>query len=469
MIHYIDENIGFLIKSISNPIEIRGSVILILREPDDIKGKSAVVKQFIPNKNIYLEFKRLMTKAPQLEKYFHSILFSIYVYYQKYPYSLSTFTLPNQLKSTFEAIMQSVKDKNQMELKTQIGNNANYALSILPYFLNKRQQAFAGELLSMLNTKQIKHLILNHVCKSKRLDDKGKIKLISWIQSFDHTNKPMIGISRATQYTQGLCISLIKSDVKIGLIKADNDLEFNTIDALIIPGGENIPQHYYEQGCPAQISTENPSDTDLEIMYLRKALDKGMPVWGVCRGNQLIAVEQGAKLIDVEGHGSNFEFDDDEDCSEAEIKGRQFKASAKVISKGKIADITGRENQEIATFSVHAQAAHPDTIPQSLRVSMISGDGVIKALELKSPFHSFVIGTQFHPESSYADASNRKIIDAFVNEAACFRARKNLGPDFPAKHYQLSRMSFLCELKAKFHTSTNQEEAASSSSNSVVL
>lgn len=69
----------------------------------------------------------------------------------------------------------------------------------------------------------------------------------------------------------------------------------NTLDALIIGGGDDIsPEHYNEHiDDPVKI---DPERDQLEIEWIQKALEINIPLMGICRGAQLINVVLGGNL-----------------------------------------------------------------------------------------------------------------------------------------------------------------------------
>jgi putative glutamine amidotransferase len=73
------------------------------------------------------------------------------------------------------------------------------------------------------------------------------------------------------------------------------------LDGVQITGGADVhPDYYGEQVHPATEPTEPERDA-FEIELTRGALERGMPVLGLCRGSQVLAVADGGRLTqDVE-------------------------------------------------------------------------------------------------------------------------------------------------------------------------
>jgi len=166
------------------------------------------------------------------------------------------------------------------------------------------------------------------------------------------------------------------------------------VDGLVITGGADIdPAAYGHRHHPA---TDQPArDRDAwEFALLAEALDRHMPVLGICRGAQVINVALGGTLhqhlpdiggLDGPGGEGGHRPGD-----------AVFATSTVVISAGsRLAGLVG-SGLEVQCY--HHQAI--DRLADGLVVSALSG-GVIEAVEM--PGADFVIGVQWHPEESLAD------------------------------------------------------------------
>lgn len=69
----------------------------------------------------------------------------------------------------------------------------------------------------------------------------------------------------------------------------------DAIDAVIIGGGDDISPSHYEQQ-PEPDGEYDPDRDDLEISWIRWALEHDRPLLGICRGSQLINVVLGGAL-----------------------------------------------------------------------------------------------------------------------------------------------------------------------------
>jgi putative glutamine amidotransferase len=69
----------------------------------------------------------------------------------------------------------------------------------------------------------------------------------------------------------------------------------NTLDALIIGGGDDISPEHYNGDIDKPVKVDHERDT-LEIKWIKKALEIKIPLMGICRGAQLINVVLGGNL-----------------------------------------------------------------------------------------------------------------------------------------------------------------------------
>ncbi|GAA0683127.1 hypothetical protein GCM10009104_05230 [Marinobacterium maritimum] len=69
----------------------------------------------------------------------------------------------------------------------------------------------------------------------------------------------------------------------------------DTIDALVVGGGDDISPEHYGGDLEAPVRTDPERDA-LEIQWIRHALEAKLPMLGICRGAQLINVVLGGHL-----------------------------------------------------------------------------------------------------------------------------------------------------------------------------
>jgi putative glutamine amidotransferase len=158
-------------------------------------------------------------------------------------------------------------------------------------------------------------------------------------------------------------------------------------DALLVTGGADVaPDQYGEQPRPA-LGSVTPLRDDLDRVTLRLAAARDLPVLGICRGIQSLAVFAGGTLVqdipsEVPGalqHGQK-------------APGWYGTHEIAIAPDSLLAKLTGRPKAMVNSF--HHQAVRD--LPPGFVATAHTADGVVEAIE--KPEASFCLGLQFHPE-----------------------------------------------------------------------
>ena len=180
------------------------------------------------------------------------------------------------------------------------------------------------------------------------------------------------------------------------------------IDALVITGGAfDIDPALYGAATRHATVTLKENRTAAELALTQGALDRGMPVLGICGGMQLLGVALGGSLIQ---HIPDSVPDalEHEQPNPRHLPGH----NVRILPGTRLAAITGAA--EMAVNSAHHQAvAAPG--PRAV-VNALAPDGVIEGVEDSGA--KFCLGLQWHPEF-LIDPGDRRIFDALI--AACRR------------------------------------------------
>ena len=162
----------------------------------------------------------------------------------------------------------------------------------------------------------------------------------------------------------------------------------NGVSGLLLKGGEDVdPQLYGQMPDPeAGLTVSRPLD-DLDLKVLEWALDRDMPVLGICRGMQLLNVAFGGKLIQhLDGHRPDAS-DDSKEARTHEIYLSPGSKAAAVIGMSGFFRVNSFHHQGLQ----EAQRS-----PRLMSTAFAVEDGLVEGLE--SPEHSWVIALQCHPE-----------------------------------------------------------------------
>ncbi|MFH5883427.1 gamma-glutamyl-gamma-aminobutyrate hydrolase family protein [Halalkalibaculum sp. DA3122] len=141
---------------------------------------------------------------------------------------------------------------------------------------------------------------------------------------------------------------------------------------------------------------------ELELRYLNHALERGIPVLGICRGAQLININLGGTLYqDITGFYGEV----------PRVYSIFPKKSVEVDRESRLGKLL--DEGTITVNAMHNQAI--DKLAPPLRVVAREKTGIIQAVE--QPDAPFLIGVQWHPEYMPHVAGQRNIFKALVDAA----------------------------------------------------
>lgn len=160
---------------------------------------------------------------------------------------------------------------------------------------------------------------------------------------------------------------------------------------LLIPGGRDVSPSFYGAQPDKRTQAGDFNRDSFEIALVKFALQKDMPILGICRGHQVLNVAMGGTLIQDMHHA--------------------YKHPVSINPASKHLNYIG---DEIYVNSLHHQAI--DRLGKGLIVTAQSPDGTVEAVE--SVKHTFVVGVQWHPEMDLTprfDRTMNTLWTKFVN------------------------------------------------------
>lgn len=217
------------------------------------------------------------------------------------------------------------------------------------------------------------------------------------------------------------------------------------IDALLLTGGADIdPRYMGEEPDYALLHAVNPKRDEQEILLARLADDRALPILGICRGIQTLAVAFGGKVYQDQyaGIGGELLAHDQEP-----IDRHVATHDVSFVHDCMLARLFGRES--IAVNSFHHQSV--SVAPAGFAVAAVSPDGVIEAMEAVDG--RSIIGVQWHPESFIMN-SDRCMMPLFgwlVGEASLYRKAKEV-------HSRILTLDSHCDTPMLFEQGYRLEE-----------
>lgn len=186
---------------------------------------------------------------------------------------------------------------------------------------------------------------------------------------------------------------------------------------LILSGGDDIHPSFYGEIVLEKCGAIDEKRDLFEIDLFRGAVERGMPVLGICRGMQLIAVATGGSLYQDLSYCP-----DAEDIHNAPREKQREMPTVRLTPGTVLHQIIG---EEILPVNCHHHQ-FVKALDSSCRVSAVSRDGTIEAIEVSSS--PYVLGVHWHPERlASQDRRHLKLFEAFVSVAAKYSQRANSG------------------------------------------
>lgn len=189
----------------------------------------------------------------------------------------------------------------------------------------------------------------------------------------------------------------------------------DSLDGLLLAGGGDVaPVRYGEAQLPVCGEVDDKRDT-FELLMIPMALERRMPVFGICRGIQVLAAALGGTLIqDIETQLSIPMARHQQQPPYGEATHSVHFAPDSVFAR-----VTGTADMRVN--SMHHQAIK--SAGPRLRVEGLSEDGVIEAVSGVDNDRLFAV--QFHPEYlADHDACAQKLFDHFVALARDYQSEK---------------------------------------------
>jgi putative glutamine amidotransferase len=175
------------------------------------------------------------------------------------------------------------------------------------------------------------------------------------------------------------------------------DEVLDMLDGLILAGGSDIDPASYGARPHPEIGTTWPERDRFELGLGTRALERDMPVLGVCRGMEMLNVIRGGTL--------NQHLDDL--SLHRHTPGVFCDHSVRLEAGSLAARVVGAEATQVK--SAHHQAI--DELGEGVVATGWADDGVIEAIDL--PDRSFAVGVLWHPEED----ERSRVVGALVTAA----------------------------------------------------
>lgn len=197
------------------------------------------------------------------------------------------------------------------------------------------------------------------------------------------------------------------------------------IDALVLSGGADINPLFAGEQPVNALHGINPERDAFELLLTRLAFDRQIPILGICRGIQTLALALGGQMhqdiYSIAGTSGIMKHSQDAPRD-------TLTHSVEISADSLLSKIYGATALNVNSFH-HQAVSEPG---EHLRVCATSPDGIIEAVE--STEFKPVLGVQWHPEWLTApDGTDNPLFAWIVEEAALYRKARQ----FHAGHLTL--------------------------------
>lgn len=222
--------------------------------------------------------------------------------------------------------------------------------------------------------------------------------------------------SRAEAFIAGVKDGTIQAPLSLKIIRRMQEVA-QSLDAIFLAGGEDIPPCWYEDQKDEEIYNQYRSLA--EFSMVNEAKNRGIPIMGVCRGFQIFNVYDGKKL-------------------EKKVRNPGGVQQYELIDKDQKGLLASIFKEKLFSNALHDQGVSYEEGMNGKGdlEPLTQADGLIKAVESKYPGASPLIGTQFHPEiyspknSEETDSPNNEtFFTVFFQGAGIKQLKRQITPD----------------------------------------
>ena len=282
------------------------------------------------------------------------------------------------------------------------------------------------------------------------------VNKFDWKKTYDELHStfpgyhstPLIGITgnfgdKGCELAEGYYRSVLEAGATPVVIPpyADRDALgtlLDRLDGLLLSGGADVnPLYTGEEPLPA-LHGINPKRDASELLLVRMAYDRQMPILGICRGIQVLATAlEGSVWQDLAT-----QYIPSLRQSESEQKDAMLIKHSQDLSRGIASHTVAIDKDstlyniiEESTYDVNGESTltvnsfHHQAVREAgphLRVVARSKDGVIEAVE--SSEHKSILGVQWHPECFVLEGDNcmMPLFGWLTDEARLFARTRHL-------------------------------------------
>jgi len=172
------------------------------------------------------------------------------------------------------------------------------------------------------------------------------------------------------------------------------------LDGLVLSGGGDIDPKYFDEELNGAYYISIQRD-ELELNLAKAAMSADMPVFGICRGMQVLNVAAGGGILQhIDNHRSP-------------SRHEPIYHDVKLTPSSYIGEIIGQSTLAVNTF--HHQGVNHEKLAPSFMPTGIAHPDEWLIESFESPVHRWLLAVQWHPERLYhLDDAHRNLWIDFV-------------------------------------------------------
>ena len=179
------------------------------------------------------------------------------------------------------------------------------------------------------------------------------------------------------------------------------------IHGLLLPGSGDIDPAYFDEEMDTRTKYVNRERDELEFDLYKEAIERDIPVFGICRGIQVMNVASGGSLHQhIDSHSKRRDGTDTEHPIRFDLDQKNLIGS---VIKLELDDVNSDHHQSVKKLGDGFVATAFCTIDDTIEV-------------IEYPDKKFVIGVQYHPErmitSEEFKEHRQKLFKAFIKAAS---------------------------------------------------
>ncbi len=192
-----------------------------------------------------------------------------------------------------------------------------------------------------------------------------------------------------------------------------------TLDGLILTGGADVGGEYFGEKTLEGLAEVDPGRDAYDFLLLKLAADRQLPIFGICRGMQVINIAFGGGLwqdipTQYPGNPLDHKVLANKEKSAHDVEIAPDSLLSKFFSTRRIG-VNSRHHQAVAA------------IAPGFSISASAPDGITEAIEAYPVRRIF--GVQWHPENMAAEGNDKgmqALFEFFTAESALFKRAKSI-------------------------------------------